>query len=139
MNYLVVVNKSNLINEDYYKDLELVKCEDILGDIISVEKKTYEAYVKLKDYLKTKNIIIELDSAYRSIEEQQIIIDDYKVKYGLDYVKKYKHKSFEESIYVPFLSCSTGIKFPGLFFSSKYICYVSSNTKQPRFKSTGIS
>ena len=89
MNYLVIVNKSNLIEESYHENLELIECKDVLGDTISVEKETYDAYLKLKKHLQTKNIFIELDSAYRSIEEQQKIIDDYTIKYGADYVSKY--------------------------------------------------
>lgn len=89
MDYLTIVNKRNLINDDYYKDLELVETKDVLGNTIKVERKTFEAYSELKEYLKNKNIFIELDSAYRSIEEQQRIIDDYTIKYGIDYVNKY--------------------------------------------------
>ncbi len=89
MNYLIIINKSNLIDASYFDNLELVKCDDVLGETISVEKETYAAYLKLKKFLKTKNIFIELDSAYRSIEEQQRIIDDYTLKYGIDYVNKY--------------------------------------------------
>jgi len=89
MNYLNVVNKSNLIDASYFDNLELVECNDVLGETISVEKETHAAYLKLKKFLKTKNIFIELDSAYRSIEEQQRIIDDYTIKYGIDYVNKY--------------------------------------------------
>jgi len=89
MNYLNVVNKSNLIDASYFDNLELVECNDVLGETISVEKETHAAYLKLKNFLKTKNIFIELDSAYRSIEEQQRIIDDYTIKYGIDYVNKY--------------------------------------------------
>lgn len=89
MNYLIVVNKSNLIDASYFDNLELVECNDVLGETISVEKETHAACLKLKNFLKTKNIFIELDSAYRSIEEQQRIIDDYTIKYGIDYVNKY--------------------------------------------------
>lgn len=89
MNYLVLVNKKNLINEDYYRDLELVETKDFFGNIIKVEKLTYEAYLSLKEYLEEKGIYILLDSAYRSIEEQQKIIDEFKEKYGQDYVDKY--------------------------------------------------
>ena len=89
MNYLIVINKSNLIDASYFDNLELVECDDVLGETISVEKETHAAYLKLKNFLKTKNIFIELDSAYRSIEEQQRIIDDYTIKYGIDYVNKY--------------------------------------------------
>ena len=89
MNYLIVVNKSNLIDASYFDNLELVECNDVLGETISVEKETHAAYLKLKKFLEIKNIFIELDSAYRSIEEQQRIIDDYTIKYGIDYVNKY--------------------------------------------------
>lgn len=89
MNYLIVINKNNLISDSYYKLIELVECKDVLNENIKVEKETYEAYLKLKEYLKEENISIEIDSAYRSIEEQQEIIDDYTKKYGQDYVEKY--------------------------------------------------
>ena len=87
MNYLILVNKLNLIDETYYKDLKFIECKNIFNETISVEEKTYNQYLKLKEFLKTKNIFIELDSAYRSIEEQQEIIDEYKVKYGEEYYK----------------------------------------------------
>ena len=89
MDYLIVVNKSNLIDTSFFNNLELVECVDVFGEIISVERETYKAYLKLKKFLKTKNIFIELDSAYRSIEEQQRIINDHTVEYGIDFVNKY--------------------------------------------------
>ncbi len=89
MNYLIVVNKSNLIDDNYFEKVCLIDCKDILGDSILVEEKTYDAYLKLKNYLESKGIYIGLDSAYRSIEEQQEIIDDFINKYGSEYVKKY--------------------------------------------------
>ena len=89
MDYLTIVNKKKLINEDYYKDLELVETKDVLGNTIEIEKETYEAYINLKKYLEDKGIIIALDSAYRSLERQQEIIDEYMEKYGPEYVDKY--------------------------------------------------
>lgn len=89
MNYLVMVNKTNLIDDYYFDDLELVECKDVLGDLVQLEKKTYDSYLKLKKYLASLNIFVAIDSAYRSIEDQQKIIDDYTLKYGYDYVKKY--------------------------------------------------
>ena len=86
MNYLIVVNKTNLITNDYFNDLELVYCKDVLGDTVQLEKETYNSYVKLKKYLEQLNIIVEIDSAFRSLEEQQRIIDEYTVKYGQEYV-----------------------------------------------------
>ena len=89
MNYLIVINKSNLIDDSYYENLELIECKDILGEIIKVEKMTYKKHLELKDYLETKNIFVGLNSAYRSIENQQEILDEYTLKYGIDYVNKY--------------------------------------------------
>ena len=89
MNYLIVVNKLNLIDDGYFNNLELVEYVNILGETICIEKETYYAYLKLKKFLETKNVFIDLDSAYRSIEEQQRIIDDYTIKYGIEYVDKY--------------------------------------------------
>ena len=89
MNYLVLVNKLNPIEDSYYNDLSLVESKNIHDKLIKVEKETYSKYFELKEFLKTKNIFIEIDSAYRSILEQQEIINDYLVKYGKDYVDKY--------------------------------------------------
>ena len=61
-------------------------CNDILGDPTKLEKSTYDAYLKLKKYLETLNIYVEIDSGFRSLEEQQRIIDEYTVKYGKEYV-----------------------------------------------------
>ena len=69
MNYLVLVNKNNLIKESYFKDLELVECKNDDGDIIKVEKETYSAYLELKKYLDSINIDVVIGSAFRSIEE----------------------------------------------------------------------
>ena len=89
MNYLVLVNKNNLIKESYFKDLELVECKNDDGDIIKVEKETYSAYLELKNYLDSINIDVVIGSAFRSIEEQQKIIDDFTKEHGEEYVKKY--------------------------------------------------
>ena len=92
MNYLTVVNKTNLITDDYFNDLELVDCKDVLGDTVQLEKETYNSYLKLKKYMEQLNIVIEIDSAFRSLDEQQKIIDDYTDKYGLEYVKTHVAK-----------------------------------------------
>ena len=41
MNYLTIVNKSNLIEDSYYEDLKLIECNDIFEDCVKVEKLTY--------------------------------------------------------------------------------------------------
>ena len=85
MNYLVLVNKNNLIKDNYYDNIQFVDTKDVLNEDVKVEKTTYEAYLKLKEYLESINIYIGIDSAYRSIEEQQEIWDEFTIKYGSEY------------------------------------------------------
>lgn len=89
MNYLILINKTNLMNNSYYNNVKMVECNDILGESIKIEIKTYESYLRLKKYLKSKNIFIDIASAYRTFNEQQNIIDEYTKKYGTIYTNKY--------------------------------------------------
>lgn len=89
MNYLTLVNKENLIKDNYFKCLELIDYHDVLSAPIKVEKATLESYLQLKNFLEKKNIEIGIDSSYRTIEEQQKIIDEFELKYGEEYTKKY--------------------------------------------------
>ena len=89
MNYLTLVNKENLIKDNYFKCLELIDYHDVLNAPIKVEKATLESYLQLKNFLEKKNIEIGIDSSYRTIEEQQKIIDEFELKYGEEYTKKY--------------------------------------------------
>ncbi len=89
MNYLVLVNKENKIKDHYFKKLELTDTLDVLDEEVQVEKKTLEAYLKLKNFLKEQGIIVAINSSYRSIEQQQEIINEYRKKYGEEYTKKY--------------------------------------------------
>lgn len=89
MNYITLVNKDNLIKDRYFKNLELVDYTDVLANKIQIEKNTLKAYLELKEFLEMKNIHISINSAYRTFEEQQKIIDEYTVKYGENYVKDY--------------------------------------------------
>ena len=89
MKYSILVNKNNEIKDSYINKINLVETKNIKDEIIKIEEKTYKAYKELKKFLETKNIFIELDSAYRSIEEQQEIIDEFTEKYGTEYVNKF--------------------------------------------------
>ena len=89
MNYLTLVNKENLIRDKYINNLELVDYLDVFGKKIKIEKSTLKSYLKLKEFLETKDIYVEIDSCYRTIEEQQKNIDEFTIKYGEDYVKQY--------------------------------------------------
>jgi len=85
--YMVLVNQQNPLPDNWEIDLTYMK--NSLGDDVAVERRAYEAYENLKAALAEEDIFIDLDSAYRSIAEQQQIVDDFTTKYGEDYVKQF--------------------------------------------------
>ena len=89
MNYLILVNKNNKVPDNYLNEVELIKTTNYDNKEVHVEKETYKHYLKLKEYLKTKNIDISIESSYRTIEKQQSIWNDYLEEKGLDYCNKY--------------------------------------------------
>lgn len=89
MKYKVLVNKEHKIKENYLSKIELITIKNIDNEDIQIEKETYNAYQKLEKFLKTKNIIIGISSAYRSKEYQQEIYDDFVKEYGKDYADKF--------------------------------------------------
>lgn len=83
----ILVNKQNKIKESYLKKIKLINTKDINNKDVLIEKETYENYLKLKDFLKEKNIEIGISSAYRSIEDQEKIYNEFLEKYGEKYTK----------------------------------------------------
>lgn len=88
MNYQILVNKYHLLTKDYLKDVNLVEVKDINNETILIEEETLKHYFELEKYLKTKKIIIGIDGAYRSIEEQKNLYQRFCKQYGEDYAKK---------------------------------------------------
>ena len=89
IDYLVLVNKQNQLPEGWEDALETVTIQNSLGDDVEVEKRAYDAYLELKADLEKDGVKVDLDSARRSVAEQQRIVDDFTKKYGEDYVKQY--------------------------------------------------
>lgn len=87
--YMVLVNKENRLPENWEEQLELVEITNSLGDDVQIEAKAYEAYLDLWGTLGAEGVFIGLDSAYRSVAEQQRIVEDFTKRYGEDYVKQY--------------------------------------------------
>ena len=88
INYLALVNKQNPLPDGWEDALETVHMTNSIGDDVEVEKKAYDAYLKLKEDLEKEGIFVDLDSARRSVAEQQRIMDDFTQKYGADYALK---------------------------------------------------
>ena len=83
----ILVNKQNKIKESYLKKIQLINTKDINNKDVLIEIETYENYLKLKDFLKEKNIEIGISSAYRSIADQEKIYNEFLEKYGEEYTK----------------------------------------------------
>lgn len=88
IDYLVLVNKLNKLPDDWEDKLETEKFTNTVGDEVEVEKKAYAAYQKLKEDLEKEDIHVDLDSARRSVKEQQRIWDDFTEEYGAAYTAK---------------------------------------------------
>lgn len=89
--YLILVNKTRALPEAWDKIVHIDTVENSLGETLEIERKTYDAYCALRDELLGEGIQIELDSVYRSVEEQQEIWDAWLAdpNKGEDYCKKY--------------------------------------------------
>lgn len=80
-----LINKDNKIKESFYKRINLIDIVTEDNTNAKIEEETYQAYKKLKQFLKTKNIFIEIDSAYRSIDRQKELYNEFCTKYGKEY------------------------------------------------------
>ena len=88
IDYMALVNKLNPLPDKWEDELETVHITNSIGDDVEVEAKAYDAYAKLKEALEKEDIFVDLDSARRSVEDQQRIMDDFTEEYGADYARK---------------------------------------------------
>ena len=89
IDYLVLVNKTHKLPDDYEANVPLVTAKNSMGREFQIERETYAHFVKLRDKLLKRGIQTELDSVYRSVARQQEIVKEFTEKYGADYVKQY--------------------------------------------------
>ena len=88
IDYMVLVNKTHALPDDWEDKLKTIHMTNSVGDDVEVEEKAYDAYLKLKADLEKEDIHVDLDSARRSVADQQRIMDDFTKKYGADYAAK---------------------------------------------------
>ena len=85
MLYTEIVNK----NKPYKKKkIDLVETLDKDNNKVLLEKEAFNYYEQLKKYLKTIGIEIVINEAYRSIEDQEKIVEDFKNIYDEDTLYK---------------------------------------------------
>lgn len=88
IDYMALVNKTHPLPEKWEDQLETVHMTNSVGDDVEVEKKAYEAYLELKAALEKEGVYVDLDSARRSVAEQQRIMDEFTEEKGADYAAK---------------------------------------------------
>ena len=89
MDYLVLVNKENRIPDHWEENLETVCFINSQDEEVEVEKCAYEHCLKLKEALEKEGILVDLDSAWRSVSLQQEIMDRFCEESGEDYVQRF--------------------------------------------------
>ncbi len=89
MDYKILINKENPYSKEDFNNITLVNIVNEFGEEYLLEKRTLRAYLSLKKDLEKDNIIININSGYRSIEEQKKTKDNYLIIHGEEYTKKY--------------------------------------------------
>lgn len=88
--YMVLVNGEYRLPEEFTDTVELIQVQNSVGDPYQIEKKTYEAFLRLReDLLRNDGLQIELISVYRTIQEQADTFNNYVEKFGLEYAQRY--------------------------------------------------
>jgi len=88
--YMVLINGENRLPEGFEETISLVSVENAVGEPYQVEKKAYDAFLRLReDILQNDGLQLELISVYRNVESQVAIFEDYTQKHGLEYAKTY--------------------------------------------------
>ncbi|MBQ9001097.1 MAG: M15 family metallopeptidase [Eggerthellaceae bacterium] len=88
IDYLALVNKLNPLPEGWEDSLETDHFTNTVGDDVEVESKAYAAYLDLKADLEREGVHVDLDSARRSVADQERIMKEFTEEYGADYAKK---------------------------------------------------
>lgn len=90
LDLLVLVNKQNALPAGWEDDLVLEGATNSKGEYIEVDKIAFDAFAELQEDLEeSEGITIELNSGYRSVEEQQSIWDEFMAEYGEEYVLEF--------------------------------------------------
>lgn len=89
IDYLVLVDSRHPLPDGWEDAVRLEQFTNALGDEVRVERTAYEAYLRLKEELAGEGVYVDLDSAFRSVAEQQAIVDDFTEKYGAAYARTY--------------------------------------------------
>lgn len=88
---LTLVNKTHRLPDNWENTIQIDTVTNSLNEEFRIEHNTYINYLRLRNALLEKGVQIELDSVYRTVEEQQEIWDAWSndPELGEEYCKKY--------------------------------------------------
>ena len=86
--YDILVNRLHPYHEEDYQGIKMVEVKDIEGNLIEVEQETYKHYLLFKQKLQELDINVSISSGYRTLAEQQQIIDEFSSRYPQEEVDK---------------------------------------------------
>ena len=93
LDLLTLVNKEYALPDGWEEKLDLVKVDNSKGETVQIDKIAAKAFEELQEDLrKNEGITIELNSGYRSVDEQKRIWDQFMQEYGEDYVREFVAK-----------------------------------------------
>lgn len=84
---MTLINKKHTIPQDWESKVQLITVKNSLDEDIIIEHDTYEQFMLLREELLKEGFQIELDSVYRSIEDQQETWDWFIENYGDEYTR----------------------------------------------------
>jgi len=88
--YMILINGTHRLPEQFEETVEIIPVENAVGEKYQIEKKTYEAFLRLRqDLLENDGIQAELISVYRTVAQQAEIFERYTAQHGLEYAKTY--------------------------------------------------
>ena len=89
VDYLVLASYGNKLPDDWADKITIEGFTNSQEYDVFVEKRAMAAYKDLKAALEMEDVHIDIDTGYRSVAEQEEIMQRYRDRYGLEYVKQY--------------------------------------------------
>ncbi len=112
MDYQIYVSK-NVSLPDGYIPLSLIDAESKYKGGIKVDKTVYENWLNLKEEALRQNVIIDIESAYRSFDYQKKILDDLIALKGEEYasnaVAKPGHSEHQTGLAIDYCVLKNGV------------------------------
>ena len=113
--YFVLVNGEHRLPDGFEDAVELLTVRNAVGNNYLVEKRTYDAFVRLRDdLLNSDGIQTELIGGYRTLQKQEEIYERYRSSFGLEYALKYAAKPGHSEHHTG-LAIDVGIMLDGKF------------------------